>query len=49
MARNVFSRFRPVALTTVGWVVFCVGTLVKVPALLRVILLVVARVLPQAL
>jgi hypothetical protein len=49
MAKDVFSRFSPVALVATGWLSFGAGILLEGPAVLELLLLAVARVLPQAL
>jgi hypothetical protein len=47
MVKHLFSR-KPAALTTIGWICF-VGGVLMAPVPLKLILLSVARVLPQAL
>lgn len=49
MVKNVFSRLNPAALTAVGWVTFAAGVLLSEPSSVKLALLGVARVLPQAL
>lgn len=49
MAKHVFSRFSSVALGAIGGLSFAAGTLVEGSAVLELLLLAVARVLPQAL
>jgi len=49
MVKDVFSSVKPAALTFVGWITFVVGVLVSEPLVVKLALLGVARVLPQAL
>jgi hypothetical protein len=49
MVNHVFSRCKPAALTSIGWVCFVAGTLLEQFSLAKLTLLAVARVLPSVL